>query len=133
MEAFAKYRGSMRNGLRRKGRHGGRNRRGLGRRQGDGGDEACRRQCGGRSLFTASYTGTNGALVVITADDPSLHSSQNEQDNRHYARFAKIPMLEPADSEEAKAFIKRAFELSEKLTPRSFSVRPRGFRIPSPS
>jgi indolepyruvate ferredoxin oxidoreductase alpha subunit len=66
-------------------------------------------------LFTASYTGTNGALVVITADDPSLHSSQNEQDNRHYARFAKIPMLEPADSEEAKAFIKRAFELSEKF------------------
>ncbi len=66
-------------------------------------------------LFTASYTGTNGALVVITADDPSLHSSQNEQDNRHYARFAKIPMLEPADSEEAKAFIKRAFELSEQF------------------
>ena len=66
-------------------------------------------------LFTASYTGTNGALVVITADDPSLHSSQNEQDNRHYARFAKIPMLEPADSEEAKAFIKLAFELSEKF------------------
>jgi indolepyruvate ferredoxin oxidoreductase, alpha subunit len=66
-------------------------------------------------LFTASYTGTNGALVVITADDPSLHSSQNEQDNRHYARFAKIPMLEPADSEEAKAFIKLAFELSKKF------------------
>jgi len=66
-------------------------------------------------LFTASYTGTNGALVVITADDPSLHSSQNEQDNRHYARFAKIPMLEPADSQEAKAFIKRAFELSERF------------------
>jgi indolepyruvate ferredoxin oxidoreductase alpha subunit len=66
-------------------------------------------------LFTASYTGTNGALVVITADDPSLHSSQNEQDNRHYARFAKIPMLEPADSEEAKGFIKIAFEMSEKF------------------
>ena len=65
-------------------------------------------------LFTASYTGTNGALVVITADDPSLHSSQNEQDNRHYARFIKIPMLEPADSEEAKAFVKLAFEISEK-------------------
>ncbi len=64
-------------------------------------------------LFTASYTGTNGALVVITADDPSLHSSQNEQDNRHYARFMKIPMLEPADSQEAKAFIKLAFDLSE--------------------
>ncbi len=63
-------------------------------------------------LFTVSYTGTNGALVVVTADDPSLHSSQNEQDNRHYARSAKIPMLEPADSREAKDFVKRAFELS---------------------
>jgi indolepyruvate ferredoxin oxidoreductase alpha subunit len=66
-------------------------------------------------LFTVSYTGTNGALVVITADDPSLHSSQNEQDNRHYARFAKIPMLEPADSQEAKDFIKLAFDLSERF------------------
>jgi len=66
-------------------------------------------------LFTASYTGTNGALVIITADDPSLHSSQNEQDNRHYARFAKIPMLEPADSQEVKAFIKLAFDLSERF------------------
>ena len=64
-------------------------------------------------LFTVSYTGTNGALVVITADDPSLHSSQNEQDNRHYARFAKIPMLEPADSQEAKDYIKLAFQISE--------------------
>jgi indolepyruvate ferredoxin oxidoreductase alpha subunit len=66
-------------------------------------------------LFTASYTGTNGALVVITADDPSLHSSQNEQDNRHYARFAKLPMLEPADSQEAKDFIKLAFQISEQF------------------
>jgi indolepyruvate ferredoxin oxidoreductase, alpha subunit len=66
-------------------------------------------------LFTASYTGTNGALVVITADDPSLHSSQNEQDNRHYARFAKIPMLEPADSQEAKEYIKIAFQISEQF------------------
>jgi indolepyruvate ferredoxin oxidoreductase alpha subunit len=64
-------------------------------------------------LFTVSYTGTNGALVIITADDPSLHSSQNEQDNRNYAKFAKIPMLEPADSEEAKRFVKVAFEISE--------------------
>jgi indolepyruvate ferredoxin oxidoreductase alpha subunit len=66
-------------------------------------------------LFTVSYTGTNGALVIISADDPSLHSSQNEQDNRNYAKFVKIPMLEPADSEEAKAFIKLAFEISEKF------------------
>lgn len=66
-------------------------------------------------LFTVSYTGTNGALVIITADDPSLHSSQNEQDNRNYAKFAKIPMLEPADSQEAKDYIKIAFDISEKF------------------
>ncbi|MCX7817266.1 MAG: indolepyruvate ferredoxin oxidoreductase subunit alpha [Syntrophales bacterium] len=66
-------------------------------------------------LFTVSYTGTNGALVIVTADDPSLHSSQNEQDNRNYARFAKIPMLEPSDSQEAKDFVKLAFEVSEKF------------------
>ncbi|HYA13321.1 MAG TPA: indolepyruvate ferredoxin oxidoreductase subunit alpha [Syntrophales bacterium] len=66
-------------------------------------------------LFTVSYTGTNGALVIITADDPSLHSSQNEQDNRNYAKFAKIPMLEPADSQEAKEYIKIAFDISEKF------------------
>jgi len=66
-------------------------------------------------LFTVSYTGTNGALVIVTADDPSLHSSQNEQDNRHYARSAKIPMLEPSDSAEAKAFVKAAFEISERF------------------
>jgi indolepyruvate ferredoxin oxidoreductase alpha subunit len=66
-------------------------------------------------LFTVSYTGTNGALVIITADDPSLHSSQNEQDNRNYAKFAKIPMLEPADSQEAKDYIKLAFDISEKF------------------
>lgn len=64
-------------------------------------------------LFTVSYTGTSGALVIITADDPSLHSSQNEQDNRNYAKFAKIPMLEPSDSEEARVFVKKAFEISE--------------------
>ena len=66
-------------------------------------------------LFTVSYTGTNGALVIVSADDPSLHSSQNEQDNRNYAKFAKIPMLEPADSGEAKEFVKLAFELSERF------------------
>ena len=64
-------------------------------------------------LFTVSYTGTNGALVIVTADDPSLHSSQNEQDNRNYAKFAKIPMLEPSDSEEARRYIKIAFEIGE--------------------
>ena len=64
-------------------------------------------------FFTVSYTGMNGALVVINADDPSMHSSQNEQDNRHYARAAKVVMLEPADSEEAKSFMKIAVEISE--------------------
>jgi indolepyruvate ferredoxin oxidoreductase alpha subunit len=65
-------------------------------------------------IFTASYTGVRGGFVIVTADDPELHSSQNEQDNRHYAVAAKIPMLEPSDSEEAKEFTKAAFELSEK-------------------
>lgn len=66
-------------------------------------------------IFTVSYTGIEGALVIISADDPSMHSSQNEQDNRNYAKFAKIPMLEPADPQEAKDFIKLAFEISEKF------------------
>jgi len=64
-------------------------------------------------LFTASYTGVKGGLVIITADDPEMHSSQNEQDNRNYAKFAKIPMLEPSDSQEAKDFVKLAFAISE--------------------
>ncbi len=66
-------------------------------------------------LFTASYTGGRGGLVVLTADDPDMHSSQNEQDNRNYALAAKLPMLEPADPAEAKEFLKLAFELSEQL------------------
>jgi len=66
-------------------------------------------------LFTLSYTGTEAGLVIVSADDPSLHSSQNEQDNRNYARAAKIPMLEPADSGEAKEFIKIAFRISEEF------------------
>ena len=65
-------------------------------------------------LFTVSYTGITGGLVIVVADDPGMHSSQNEQDSRFYARAAHIPMLEPADSQEAKAYIKLAFELSEK-------------------
>jgi indolepyruvate ferredoxin oxidoreductase, alpha subunit len=66
-------------------------------------------------LFTFSYTGVNGGFVFVNADDPQLHSSQNEQDNRHYAVAAKIPMLEPADSSEAKAMIIRAYEISEEF------------------
>ncbi len=65
-------------------------------------------------LFTVSYTGVNGGLVVMVADDPGMHSSQNEQDSRFYARSAHIPMLEPSDSQEAADFMKIAFDLSEK-------------------
>ena len=65
-------------------------------------------------LFTMSYTGVNGGLVICVADDPGMHSSQNEQDSRHYAEAAKLPMLEPSDSAEAKEFVKLAFSLSEE-------------------
>ena len=67
------------------------------------------------ALFYSSYTGVNAGLLVVTADDPGLHSSQNEQDNRQYARFAKVPMLEPADSQEAKDFVRLGLELSEQF------------------
>lgn len=65
-------------------------------------------------LFTASYTGVNGGLVIMVADDPGMHSSQNEQDSRFYARSSKTPMLEPADSQECKDFVKQAYDISEK-------------------
>lgn len=65
-------------------------------------------------LFTISYTGVNAGLIIGVADDAGMHSSQNEQDSRHYARAAKIPMLEPSDSAEALAFAKLAYELSEE-------------------
>ncbi|MDA8100948.1 MAG: indolepyruvate ferredoxin oxidoreductase subunit alpha [Nitrospiraceae bacterium] len=64
-------------------------------------------------LMTIAYTGVNAGLVLMAADDPGMFSSQNEQDTRHYARMAKIPCIEPADSGEAKAFVRAAFELSE--------------------
>ena len=67
------------------------------------------------SLFYSSYTGVNAGLVIISADDPGMHSSQNEQDNRHYARFAKVPMLEPSDSQEAKEMVSIALGLSEQF------------------
>ena len=66
-------------------------------------------------LFTLSYTGVRGGLVLVTADDPELHSSQNEQDNRNFAKFAKVPMFEPADSQEALEFTRLAFEVSEQF------------------
>ena len=65
-------------------------------------------------LYTCSYTGVNGGMVICVADDPGMHSSQNEQDSRHHAIAAKVPMLEPSDSAEALEFAKKAFELSEE-------------------
>lgn len=66
-------------------------------------------------LFTAAYTGVGGGFVVLAADDPGMHSSQNEQDSRYYAAAAHIPMLDPADSAEALSFTKEAFSLSERF------------------
>ncbi len=66
-------------------------------------------------LFTASYTGVNGGLVIAVADDPGMHSSQNEQDSRNHAISSKLPMIEPADSSECKEYVKIAYELSEKF------------------
>ena len=66
-------------------------------------------------VFTVSYIGANAGLVFCVADDPGMHSSQNEQDSRHYAKASKTLMLEPSDSSECKEFTKRAFELSEKF------------------
>ncbi|NLN86506.1 MAG: indolepyruvate ferredoxin oxidoreductase subunit alpha [Syntrophomonadaceae bacterium] len=66
-------------------------------------------------LFTFAYTGVNGGCVVVSADDPGMHSSQNEQDNRGYGIFAKLPVVEPSDSQEAKDFTRLAFELGERF------------------
>ena len=65
-------------------------------------------------LYTMSYTGVNAGMVVLVADDPGMHSSQNEQDSRYHAIASKVPMLEPSDSEEALEFTKLAFDISEK-------------------
>jgi indolepyruvate ferredoxin oxidoreductase alpha subunit len=66
------------------------------------------------SFFYPVYTGVKGGLLIVTADDPGMFSSQNEQDNRHYARFAKMPMFEPADSQEAKDFVGIGLDVSEE-------------------
>jgi indolepyruvate ferredoxin oxidoreductase alpha subunit len=66
-------------------------------------------------LFTFAYTGVRGGFVLVVADDPEMHSSQNEQDSRHYARFAKVPMFEPSDSQEALDFTRLAFQVSEQF------------------
>ena len=95
-------------------------------------------------LFTATYTDVEGGLVVVSADDPGMASSQNEQDNRHYARAAAAPMLEPVDSQEAYEFTLAAFEISEcwkipvilRLTTRvchsKTVVRPREAHVATP-
>ncbi|HWQ98203.1 MAG TPA: indolepyruvate ferredoxin oxidoreductase subunit alpha [Clostridia bacterium] len=66
-------------------------------------------------VFTAAYNGVGAGFVIVTADDPDMHSSQNEQDNRRYAQFAKIPLIEPSDSQECKDFMKEAYEISERF------------------
>ena len=77
-------------------------------------------------LFTVSYSGINGGLVIAVADDPGMHSSQNEQDSRHYAAASKVPMLEPSDSSECKEFVKLAYEISEEFdTPVLFRLSTR--------
>ena len=77
-------------------------------------------------LMTLSYVGVKGGLVVISADDPGMHSSQNGQDNRNFAKFAKIPLIEPSDSQEAKTFLSLALEISEEYdTPVLFRITTR--------
>ncbi len=77
-------------------------------------------------FFSMGYIGSNGGIVIISADDPSMHSSQNEQDNRHYARAAKMPCIEPSDSQEAKDFMIYAQEISERFdTPVLFRMTTR--------
>jgi len=76
--------------------------------------EACRPERGGRPLFTAAYTGVSGGLVIVSADDPGMASSQNEQDNRRYAVAAASPCWSPADAQEAYDYTRLALELSER-------------------
>ncbi len=77
-------------------------------------------------FLAAATTGVHGGLVVISADDPGIHSSQGEQDNRHFAKLARVPMLEPADSQEAYEYIEAAFDLSERFdTPVLFRITTR--------
>lgn len=66
-------------------------------------------------LYTAAYTGVNAGMVIAVADDPGMHSSQNEQDSRHHAIASKVPMLEPSDSAECKEFAMKAYEISEQF------------------
>ena len=84
-------------------------------------------------IFTASYNGVGGGFIIITADDPSMHSSQNEQDNRWYGVAAKLPVIEPSDSQECKDYVRIAAELSERFdTPILFRVTTRICHSKSP-
>ncbi|HOP31844.1 MAG TPA: indolepyruvate ferredoxin oxidoreductase subunit alpha [Candidatus Hydrothermia bacterium] len=77
-------------------------------------------------MFTSAYTGINAGFVIVTCDDPGMHSSQNEQDNRRYAKFAKLPLVEPSDSQESKDYLKEAFNISEMFdTPVLFRMTTR--------
>jgi indolepyruvate ferredoxin oxidoreductase alpha subunit len=78
------------------------------------------------ALMTLTYTGVNAGLILMVADDPGMHSSQNEQDSRNYAKFAKVPMLDPSDSQEAYDFVRLGFEISEQFdTPLMFRTTTR--------
>ena len=66
-------------------------------------------------FMTFAYTGVNGGFVFVSADDPEMHSSQNEQDNRYFAKFAQVPFVEPADSQESKDMLLAAYEISERF------------------
>ena len=66
-------------------------------------------------IFTAAYDGVSKGFVIVSADDPSMHSSQNEQDNRYYAKFARMALVEPSDSQECLDFIKAAYDISERF------------------
>ena len=71
------------------------------------------------AFMTLAYTGIKGGMVIVVADDPNVHSSQNEQDSRNWARFAKVPMLEPSDAQECKEFMKIALTSARSSTRRS--------------
>ena len=70
---------------------------------------------GADPFFSASHIGVKGGFVIVSADDPAMHSSQDEQDNRNYAKFAKMPMIEPSEADEAREYVKAAYELSEQF------------------
>jgi indolepyruvate ferredoxin oxidoreductase alpha subunit len=98
---------------------------------------------GADPFFSASHIGVNGGLVIVSADDPAMHSSQDEQDNRQYAKFAKMPLIEPSEAEEAREYLRAAYELSEQFdapvlfrmttrTSHSQGVVELGERVPEP-